>query len=329
MIRGVALAVRDLNAEADRTGGPRFVVRVPGADVRAAVSAAAFFREDPSVIGVVGPTDSQSALDAVPVYGDIEHDGARGLVAIAPTATSPVLSGKSPWLFRVCPDDAAASRAAARYARDSLGARRVAVAYSNNVFGKGWSRAFAAAFTANGGTVVMREPESTRLTEWAAPYAAYAKRERSDVLVIAGSAADALPFVRAARATGLAVPVLGSDALSDVREPAARRDLRDARYTAFFLAQRPPTDVGRRFVAQYTAVYGAAPGHQAALAYDAALLLGRATRRVGANRRAVRDYLAGVGTVQPRFTGATGVIAFDAQHNVIDTPVTLARVVDE
>lgn len=328
-VRGAALAVRDLNAERARIGGPGFVVRLPPTAARTAVSVAAAFREDAAVIGVIGPTDSQSALDAIPVYGDVEHDGARGLVAISPTATSPVLSGRSPWFFRVCPDDAAASRIAARFARDSLGARRAAIVYRTDVFGKGWSRGFATAFGARGGTIVLREPEAARLTEWATPYAAYAKRQGADVLVVAGNTADALPLVRAARAAGLTAPVLGGDALSDVRDPAVRAELGSVRYTAFFLARRPPTLLGQHFVAAYAAAYGTPANHQAALAYDAALLLGHAARAAGADRRAVRDYLAGIGAARPPFVGATGAIAFDARHDVIDKSVILARVVEE
>ncbi len=328
VLRGVTLAVRDLNVEADRTGGAHFIVRVPRPDVRAAVSVAAGFRDDPSVVGVVGPTDSQSALDAVPVYGDVEHDGARGLVAVSPTATSSVLGGRSPWLFRVCPDDAAASYAAAVYAFDSLGVRRAAIVYETNVFGRGWSRAFADAFVARGGVVVLREPEVPQSTEWAEPYTEYARRERADVLVVAGSTADALPFVRAARRRKLDVPVIGGDALSDVRNPGEREDLRDAYYTAFFVARHPANALGRQFVANYAAQYGAPPTHQAALAYDGALLLGRAARAVGGGRRAIQEYLAATGSSRPAFDGITGEIAFDARHNVVRKAVTLARVVE-
>lgn len=327
--RGAALAVRDLNEEADSAGGPRFVLRQPGPEVRSAVTIAATFRDDPAVVGVVGPTDSQSALDAASVYGDVEHDGARGLVTISPTATSPALSGFSPWFFRVCPDDAAASRIAAEYAFDSLGARRAAIVYGTHVFGRGWSRAFAAAFAARGGSVVMREPVSPRLDDWRAPYAAYAKREGADVLVVAGTSADALALVRAVRAAGLDAPVLGGDALSDVRDLSGSREFSRVRYTAFFVAGRSPTDVGRRFVARYAAAYGAPPSHQAALAYDGALLLGRAARAVGGDRRALRDYLAGLGSARAAFVGATGAIAFDARHDVVNKTVVLAPVVGE
>lgn len=114
-----------------------------------------------------------------------------------------------------------------------------------------------------------------------------------------------------------------------MRGPAARAEFRDVRYTAFFIARRPPPEIGRRFVTSYAATYGVTPSHQAALAYDAALLLGRAPRAAGVERRAIRDYLAGIGSSRPAFTGATGVIAFDARQDVVNKPVTLARVVDE
>jgi len=71
-----------------------------------------------------------------------------------------------------------------------------------------------------------------------------------------------------------------------VRGPAARAEFRDVRYTAFFIARRPPPEIGRRFVTSYAATYGVTPSHQAALAYDAALLLGRAPPASSAARSA-------------------------------------------
>ena len=327
--RGAAIAVHDLNAGGIGRGGMRFVVRMPPTEARTAVTTAAAFRADSMVVGVIGPTDSQSALDASPVYGDMEHGGANGLVAISPTASSPVLSGRSSWLFRVCPDDRAASRAAAQYARDSLRVHRAAIVYRNDVYGKGWSRAFAEAFTARGGQVVYRAPEAARLTEWATPYAEWASRQRADLLVIAGSAPDALPLVRAARAAGIGAPMLGGDGLSDTQDPALRREIGYVRYTALFDARHPAPGRAQHFVDAYVAAYHARPGQEAALAYDATLLLGEAARAGGGDRRAVRAYLDGVGRSRPAFTGATGSIAFDAAHDVVDKPITVARVADQ
>ena len=52
------------------------------------------------------------------------------------------------------------------------------------------------------------------------------------------------------------------------------------------------------------------------LAYDIVQLLARAIEEVGADRRAVRDYLGTVGGERPAFDGVTGRIAFDSAGDV-------------
>jgi ABC-type branched-subunit amino acid transport system substrate-binding protein len=45
-------------------------------------------------------------------------------------------------------------------------------------------------------------------------------------------------------------------------------------------------------------------------------LLARAIAQVGADRRAIRDYLAQVGRGRPAYEGVTGTIAFDSLGDV-------------
>ena len=72
--------------------------------------------------------------------------------------------------------------------------------------------------------------------------------------------------------------------------------------------------------------YGVTPEQRSALAYDATMLIGRAALEVGANRKAVRDYLASIGSSVQPMSGVTGTIAFDDQHDVVDKPVVIATV---
>ena len=69
-----------------------------------------------------------------------DSGGVNAVVAISPTGTSPALSGASKWLFRVCPSDVQTSATMARYALDSLHARRASVIYRNDAYGKDWSK---------------------------------------------------------------------------------------------------------------------------------------------------------------------------------------------
>jgi branched-chain amino acid transport system substrate-binding protein len=328
VVNGVELAMDELNRRAAAEGASvRFALTTAPNTLTSAVQIATALREDHRVIGVVGHTDSGGMLEAASVYSDDEHEGEHALVAVSPTATSIALTNRSPWLFRVCPSDAAASQAAARYAADSLGARRAAVLYRNDAYGKGWTRAFTEAFQDAGGAVVERDPHVSGMSDWAA-YAGYIRKLRPDVVLFPGSPQDAVVFLRALRAVGAGGAFLGGDAISELE--AQSDEFRGVYYTAFFLPGEARTTEARAFMEAYRQKYGGAPDQRAALSYDAALVIGTAAlasdpTRAGLRRR-VRDYIAGVGSAHPAIAGVTGPIAFDPRHEVLGKPVVIARV---
>lgn len=320
--RGVELAIERLNTERAGKGRPIVMRRGPQ-NIIGAVQIAALMRDDPSVIGVVGHPESGATLDATAVYEDLEHRGANALAAVSPTGSSPALSGRSEWIFRVCPSDLAAAEAAARYALDSLGARRASVIYRNDPYGKDWTRTFAEIFTKAGGTIVQRDPYLAGVTEWAA-YAGLIKRLAPEVLLFPGGYEDAEPFIAAMRAAGVRVPFIGGDATAPLAQKPEQ--YRGVKFTAFFVPERANTPEGRAFVDAYRKKYNEMPDPRAALSYDAALLIGRAIIEVGPDRLKVRDYLSEVGTRRPALRGATGPIAFNSKHDVINKPVVIATV---
>ncbi len=319
--RGVELAVEQLNRE--RGGkGSRITMRKTPENVAGAVEIATILRDDRSVVGVVGHPESGSTLDAAAIYEDSERAGERALVAISPTATSPALSGRSEWIFRVCPTDVAASAAAARFALDSLRARRATILYRNDAYGKDWARAFTAVYRASGGTVVQRDPYVAGITEWDA-VARYVAMMEPDVLLFPGSAEDAEPAIRALRAAGVRAPVIGGDAIASVGTDTD--ELAAIRYTSFFQAAAATSTEGRAFVSAYRSKHGEMPDQRAALSYDAAMIIGRAALAVGRDRRAVRDEVATLSPARPH-RGATGTIAFNAQHDPVGKPVAIATI---
>lgn len=321
--RGVELAVDQLNRE--RGGkGARITMRKTPDSVTSAVDIATQLRDDPMVVGVVGHPESGSTLDAAAIYEDAEGLGARALVAISPTATSPALTGRSAWVFRVCPTDIAASAAAARFALDSLHARRASIIYRNDPYGKDWTRAFAIAFRGGGGTVLHRDPYLAGITEWDA-YAAYIAKLNPDIILFPGSAEDAELAIRALRAAGVRAPVLGGDAIAPLQMKPD--EFSGVRYAAFFQPEAVTSDAGRAFVQAYRSKYGEPPDQRAALAYDAAMIIGRAALSARGDRERIRDIIAAIGsTANTVHQGATGRIAFDAGHNVVGKAVVIAQV---
>lgn len=323
--RGVELAIEELNAS--RPAGSRpFALREPPRGEKSQVAVAAAFRDDPSVVGVVGHTGSAQTLDAAPVYGDLEHHGEHAVVAVTPTATNPVVSRASEWVFRVCPTDEDGADALARFAADSLGARRVAIIYRNDLFGRGFTRFITPRFEALGVNVIERDPYLAGATTYDA-YAERIVRDRADALVIAGGAADAADMVRAVRRAGGRPAVLGTDDVAGIGTDAgAAAEFRGVRYTSFFLADRADSGAAATFVAGYRGRFDEAPNHRAALAYDAAMLIGRAAIASGGDRRGVRDWLARVGQGLPAHEGATGTIRFDEYGGAIGKPVLMGEV---
>ena len=320
--QGAELAIARLNDERPRNSHP-FVLRLPPLSTTSAVQIAIALRDDHSVVGVVGHTDSNSSLESAPIYEDAEHDGASALVAVSPTSTSPALTGRSQWLFRVCPSDVAASKQAARFALDSLHSRRAIIVYRNDLFGRGWTRAFADAYIDSGGVVLERNPHLVGMVDWDA-YAGQVKQQAPDLVLFPGRASDAATFVRAIRATGASPVVLGSDAVSQLE--AQGKEFAGVYYTAFFLPTRVESKDGRDFVDEFQRRYRVLPDQRAALTYDATMLIGRAVLAVGANRSLIRDYLAGTGSTRPAASGVTGRIAFDSHHDAVDKAIVIARV---
>jgi branched-chain amino acid transport system substrate-binding protein len=321
---GVELAVNELNKQyGGQLGGRRLTMVKGAADVSDPVRIADAFREDLRVVGVVGHPESGTTLAAIDEYADVKNGGENGVVTISPTGTSPALSGASRWLFRVCPSDVQASRAVARYLLDSLGARRASVIYRNDAYGKDWAKSFADTYREGRGEVVQRDPYLQGATAWDA-YAGYLKQLKPDVLLFPGSQEDALLALRAMRAAGVTTPFIGGDATSGLEANAD--EFPDVRYTAFFLARRATSPEAKSFIAAYTAAYKEEPDQRAALAYDAAMLIGRGAVEVGADRAKIRDYVESIGRERPAMAGAAGPISFDESHDAVNKPVVIARV---
>lgn len=326
--RGVVLALDHLNAR--RPAGTRpFAVKNPIGQPPAitSVAIATAFRDDPRLIGVIGHQGSNQLLEAAPVYSDIAGHERRALPVITPTGTNAQLTLVSRWILRICPQDADNARALAQFAIDSLHARKIAVIYRNDVFGRGFLRGFESAFTSLGGTVFERDPYMAGKTDYNA-YAQRMMRHSPDALVVAGGA-DVYDEVRnalhAARADML--PILASDDMAGLAgDTILIRDPRIARYTSFYVTGSPSSEAGRKFEADFHAKFGIPPNHQAALAYDAATMMGEAVFAVGADRHLVRDWLASVGRTRPAFSGISGEIKFDENISAVNKRIVIARI---
>jgi branched-chain amino acid transport system substrate-binding protein len=313
---GVRLAVERLN----EGKGRRFALRAPRPGILSNGGLARQFLDDAEVLGVVGGADNEAVQETLGIYADSGGGGERALPLVSPAAAASRLSGVNPWFFRVTPNDKDVARFAARWMRDSLPVGRTVVVYRNDPIGRDWSATFADAFARSGGVVLARRPYLAGITEWEA-YARLLAKMAPEAVFFAGAGDDLLALKGALTAIGMDVPLVGSPdvALAD-GQPGAD----GIRYLT--VAGGTGAEA-RAFAQRYRARHGRAPTMTAALAYDAALVIGRAVQRGGSTRALLREGLEGTGNGSPSVQGALGLIAFRYNHDIRGrtVSVTLAR----
>jgi len=321
MRQAAELAVAEINSRGG-VRGRRLELRIldDSANEEVALRVAQALTNDRSVVAVIGHLTSGPTTAAVRVYAS----GVPPLALISPSASSPALSGISPYFFRVCPSDLVFGARLAQYAVQGLGARRVGIVYANDEYGRGVRRTFAAELERLGGEAASDDPYLPSVGSPEPYLTRLARHGGVDAVLLAMSRTGAEIVLGEMARLGLRWPPLGGDGLVGIE--ASRPLAEGVRVAAAYLPDRPDPR-NDAFVREYARVYdGARPDHRGAGAYDIVHLLARAVAARGADRRAIRDYLAGVGHDEPPFDGVTGRIAFDEQGDVPDKPVVIGVV---
>ena len=309
--RGIELAVEEINRKGGVRGRPLRVVMEDdgGQGVRAAEIAGQFVL-DKDVVAVVGHVNSGAMVAAAGVY----HGN---LPAIATTASSPALTGISPWVFRVISSDSVNGISLARFA-GTLGRRRAAVLYENNPYGRGLADSFRRAFT---GEVIGVDPipEGSFDPE---PFISWYARERADIVFVAGTDASGLAVLREARRQGFGPAFLGGDGWTGIVSDTVASE---GVYVGAPFSDRDPRPDAQAFVRAFRAKYRETPDGNAALAYDATWLVARGIAEVGPSRSRLRDWLASLDE-RTAYRGVTGSIRFQATGDPVGKEFVMTRV---
>jgi len=302
---GIELAIDEINRAGGVNGTPiHLVTRDDHANGSDAATVAGEFVANKKIIAVIGHAGSASEVAAAAVY-DSGH-----LPAVATTASSPDISGVSPWIFRMIASDSANGATLAHFASSlSSGLHRpvrVGILYHNDAYGRGLTDAFLHNFS---GDVLSVDPigATTNLE----PYISYFKTHTPDIVFVASDEDLGIRILRQARSEKLGVKFLGGDGWQGVvADPAAEGAFIGTPFTAQGAGE--PT---QKFAAAFRARYGVAPGAQAALAYDATRLVARALQSGATTRTTVRDYLRSLSRANA-FGGLSGPMWFSGTDPV-------------
>jgi branched-chain amino acid transport system substrate-binding protein len=315
-MRGIQLAVDEINRSGGIHGVPlRVVPKDDEADPTTATTIAQDFVHDKNVLAVVGHVTSGAMLAAARVY-----DGA--LTAVATSASSPDLSGASPWVFRVISSDSLNGAGLGRFASQIGGTdplmKRGAVLYENDSYGRGLADAFRRNFR---GTIISFDPIDPGITN-AEPFISYYKLKQPGIVFVASRDQAALTILREAKRQQLSSLFLGGDGWQSIVADTAASE--GAYVGTSFNAEDPSPPV-EKFVRGFEKKYDVAPDAFAALGYDAMKLVARAIAKGGKDRKAIRDYIASLNADHP-FEGVAGSIYFGESGDPLGMGFRVARV---
>ncbi len=256
---------------------------------------------------IIGPQLSAHATAA----GAVAE--ASGVPLIAPMATNPAVTAGRRFVFRLSFLDEFQGVLLARFAYDSLRARRAAALYDPaSLYSRDIVRIFGQTFGERGGTVVGAELFSR---EDGLDYRTQLRRiiaGRPDVILLPGFAHPDSIQMRQARALGFRGHFLGPDSW----DPVELGPLDAAKGSAIvgnwhWRSARPES---RQFIAAFEALHHAPPRTNAAATYDAMKLVALVAARAGSlDGTALARALSNAGT----YAGVTATFVFHGTQNPV------------
>jgi branched-chain amino acid transport system substrate-binding protein len=314
--RGIDLAVEQINHAGGIHGTPfRVVAKDDEADAARATAIAQDFVRDRSILAVIGHVNSGAMMAAARVY-----DGE--IAAVATSASSPDLTGVSPWVFRVISSDSlngvTLGQFASQIGGDAPDMKRAAVLYENDSYGRGLADSFRRNFR---GTIVSFDPIDADITD-AEPFISYFKLTHPGIVFVASRDQPALAILREAKRQQFNAIFIGGDGWQTIITDSTASE--GAYVGTSFNADDGSPSV-KRFVSAFRKRYDATPDAFAALGYDATMLIAQSISKKGSSRKAIRDYIASLDADHP-FEGVTGPSYFSDGGDPLGMAFRVARV---
>jgi branched-chain amino acid transport system substrate-binding protein len=266
-------------------------------------------------VAILGEVASSRSLEAAPICQQSK------VPMISPSSTNPKVTELGNYIFRVCFTDPFQGAALAKFARETLKARKVAILTSvSSPYSVGLTQYFREPFLAAGGQIVAEQKHS----EGDKDFKAQLTRIRAaapDAIFASGYYTEAALICKQARDLGITVPVFGGDGWEapELIEIGGKA-VEGAYYSTHFAPVMKTPEV-QSFVKKFKARWnGETPDAMAALGYDSAHVLVDAIKRAGSTDSAkLRDAIAAT----KNFPGVTGNTTLDAKRNATKPLVML------
>ncbi len=317
---GVQLAIDDINAAAVTIGGARLRLELLAEDDEANPTKATTVAQslvDRKVAAVVGHFNSGASIPASRIYSE------AGVPQISPASTNPKYTEQGfKTTFRVVANDNQQGPALARFALERMGAKAIAVIDDSTPYGEGLADTFAAAASAAGAKVLVREHTSDKDTDFKAVLTLI-KGKRPDLIMFGGVDPQAGPMVKQMVELGIKARFAGGDAIRTTNFIKLAGDAAaEGVHASMPGLPKEQMPGGQQFFDKFQARFGKPVELFAPMGYDAVYVFVEAMKR--ANSTDPAKFLPEVANTH--YNGVIGPIAFDEKGDLKDGPLTVYEV---
>ena len=244
---------------------------------------------------------------------------------ISPSSTNPSVTEKGDYIFRICFIDPFQGTVMARFAKDTLKAKRVAVLTDvAQAYSVGLADYFKAQYTKDGGTIAIDQKFSSGDKDFKAQLTAI-KGANPEAIFVPCYYTEAALITRQARDLGITIPLFGGDGWEAPELLQIGGKAMENTYYSTHYSPEATDEAVVNFVKKFKARFnGETPDAMAALGYDSVYFLADGIKRAGGtDKQKLRDALAST----KEFVGVTGKTTMDANRNATK-PAVIVQVKD-
>jgi len=313
--KGTLLAVEEVNAAGGVLGKKLELILEDNQSKQGeSVTIVKKFISRDKVIAVLGEVASSRSLEAAPICQNAK------VPMITPSSTAPEVTAKGNYIFRVCFIDPFQGTVMAKFAKNTLKLRKVALLTSvSSAYSVGLARYFKETFAADGGTVVLEQKFAEGDKDFRAQLTAI-KAAGVEGIFVPGYYSEAALICRQARDLGIMLPLFGADGWESPEFVEIGGKAVEGTYFATHYSPENKDPIVAGFNDRFRKRWGNVSDTLTGLGYDSVMMLVDAIQRAGTtDGPKLRDALA----TTKNFKGVTGTITLDAQRNPTKSAVVL------
>ena len=315
--KGLQLAVNQINENGGINGRElKLIIKDDGGKIDRAIKKVNELADKDNVLAILGQAASQLSLAAAPIAQE------KQIPMISPSSTNPRVTEVGNYVFRVCFIDPFQGYVMAKFARNRLKVKKVAVLRDRkSEYSMGLAEYFTKTFQKLGGEIVAEEEfasgdldfqEQLKRIHSLSPTAIFIPAYYTEVALIAHQV----------RQMGIKAHLLGGDGWdSGALFEMARESVNGSYFSSHFTSESKEPQV-KEFVKLYRSKYEERPDGFAAMAYDATNILAEALKSA---KTITRNHIRKKIATTKNFPGVTGTITLNSQRNA-EKPAVIFKI---